>query len=78
MHIHADSYNALLCASMCTANANCESYYYETSHCYESASSSLIGSIPNLTSSKNVYIDEDIYSKNRSNWGQNFLKIKKF
>ena len=75
--IRADSYNALLCASMCSANANCESYYYETSHCYESASSSLIGSIPNLTTSKDIYIDEDIYSNNRSNCGEIFLKTKK-
>ena len=50
---------------MCTANPNCESYYYMASQCYEAAASSLVGSTSNLPSSQDVYIDQKIYKDNK-------------
>ena len=57
--------SSFLCASMCTNNPNCDAYYYEASKCYEANASSLVGSASNLPTSKNVYIDQNIYRSNK-------------
>lgn len=62
-YIH--SCDALLCASMCTTNVNCEAYYYEASQCHEAGASSLEGSASNLPNTKDVYIDQSVYASNR-------------
>ena len=47
---------------MCTNNPNCDAYYYEASKCYEANASSLVGSSASkFPTTKNVYIDQNIY-----------------
>ena len=57
--------DALLCASMCTTNANCETYYYEASQCHEANASSLEGSVSNMPNIKDVYIELSIYTSKK-------------
>ena len=57
--------NTMLCASMCKTNPNCETYFVEASQCHEGEALSLIGSSSNLPSSKEVYIEQNIYANNK-------------
>ena len=50
---------------MCTTNANCEAYYYEATQCHETGASSLVGSTPNLSTAKDVYVDQSLYENNK-------------
>ena len=62
MHkFHVTSSNALLCASMCATNANCETYYYDASQCHEASASSLERATSNLLTAKYAYIDQNVY-----------------
>ena len=63
-HIHTSS--ALLCASMCKTNVNCEGYYHEASQCHEAGASSLVGSSSKSSTTKDVYIDQTVYMNNKS------------
>ena len=59
------SSNAMLCASMCKTNSNCETYYLDSSQCHEGGALNLIGSLPSLPSAREVYIEQSVYASGK-------------
>ena len=66
--------NDILCSSICKSNNDCEAYYFETSQCHEANGSGLVGSLPQLPTSKEVYIDQDLYLNNKGKLSENKLR----
>ena len=56
------SSKAIYCGSLCTANANCQAYYYESPNCYEAAASGLVGTVPDSPTARAVFMDSSINS----------------
>ena len=50
----------IYCGSLCTANANCEAYYHESSNCYEATASGLIGTVSDSPDAMAVFMDSSI------------------
>ena len=61
------SSKAIYCGSLCTANANCEAYYHESSNCYEATASGLVGTVPDSPTARAVFLDNSI---NRGDFGK--------